>query len=126
MVLPSSRLGLGPRTSSSPSSSDSRICCTWNHYTPRLRNQLRRLSQRTQIGDTSTTGSEQPPRQHGPHGHPTISAAPQPGLETTPAARHQHPPLFFLPTFLSLFSPSFFLSVLAQQPSTGTPRPPNP
>ncbi|KAM7086776.1 uncharacterized protein WM277_027458 [Molossus nigricans] len=46
MVLPSSRLGLGPRTSSSPSSSDSRICCTCNHYTP-LRNRSRRLSQRT-------------------------------------------------------------------------------
>ena len=43
MVLPSSCLGLGPRTSSSPSSSDSRICCTRNHHTTRLRNRLQKV-----------------------------------------------------------------------------------
>ncbi|XP_016072015.1 PREDICTED: protein IQ-DOMAIN 14-like isoform X1 [Miniopterus natalensis] len=95
MVLPSSCLGLGPRTSSSPSSSDSTICCNWNHYTTRLRNRLQKVKPK----DRDVPGPPAPPRRAAPAAAPAPTATPssQPprrGLETTAsrAPRRHHTP----------------------------------
>lgn len=125
MVLPSSRLGLGPRTSSSPSSSDSRICCTGNHYTPpqepapkvKPKDPHRR---RQHHRKRAAPRRHRPPRRFHHLGRAPARAGDHPS-RPPPAP----PSLPSLPTFLSLlFLPSFSLCPWLSSPAPGTPHPP--
>lgn len=127
MVLPSSRLGLGPRTSSSPSSSDSRICCTGNHYTPpqepapkvKPKDPHRR---RQHHRKRAAPRRHRPPRRFHHLGRAPARAGDHPS-RPPPAP----PSLPSLPTFLSLlFLPSFSLCPWLSSPAPGTPHPPKP
>lgn len=133
MVLPSSCLGLGPRTSSSPSSSDSTICCNWNHYTTRLRNRLQKVKPK----DRDVPGPPAPPRRAAPAQHPPprrhhLRSRPSEGWRPPPAAPpvDTTPPPLLLPfqAFLCRFHffPPFSVPCSAgSAPGTLSPLPPD-